>query len=63
MKRVAWVFSGFQTHSDRCRYGTETVQVGRERVGRVRGAGRSLRVRGGSRYEFSNSCGCWAGRV
>ena len=22
MKHVAWVFNGFQTHSDRCRFGT-----------------------------------------
>jgi len=25
MKHVPWVFSGFQTHSDRCIFGTETV--------------------------------------
>jgi len=29
MKHVACVFSGFQTHSNRCRYGIETVQVQR----------------------------------
>jgi len=26
MKQVAWDFSGFQTHSDRYRFGTETVR-------------------------------------
>ena len=28
MKRTAWVFSGFLTHSDWCRFGTETVRGG-----------------------------------
>jgi len=28
MKHVAWAFSGFQTHSDKCRFGTETVRTG-----------------------------------
>ena len=28
MKRVAWVFSGFQTHSGRCRFGTEILWGG-----------------------------------
>jgi len=32
MKHVARVFSGFQTHSDRCRCGEETTRVGRARV-------------------------------
>ena len=25
-KHIAWVYSDFQTHSDYCRFGTETVQ-------------------------------------
>jgi len=28
MKHVAWAFSDFQTHSDRCRFGSEIVRVG-----------------------------------
>ena len=30
MKHIAWVFSGFQTHRGRCKFGTETVWVGCE---------------------------------
>jgi len=30
MKHIQRVFSGFQTHSDRCRFGTEIVWYGRE---------------------------------
>jgi len=30
IKHTAWVFSGFQTHSDWCRFGTETVRGGRQ---------------------------------
>ena len=55
MKHIAWVFSGFQTHSDWCRVGTDTVRGGLgEREGRMRS--RSLGMRGGSGQDFSNSC-------
>ena len=49
-KRFAWVFSGFQTRCDRCRFWTETVRVG-ARTG-WEGA------RGGYGLDV---CGCWAG--
>jgi len=51
MKNAGWVFGGFQTRSERCRFGTEAVRVGRARV-------RNLRVRGESGKNFSNSCRC-----
>jgi len=62
MKHVAWAFSGFQTHSDRYRFGTKTAwgvrglggRAGRRRI-------RSQRVRDRSGKDFSNSC--WWGRV
>jgi len=38
-KRFAWVFSGFQTRCDRCRFWMEQCESGLARVGRVRGAG------------------------
>jgi len=47
MKHVAWGFSGFQTHSDRCRFGTQTVRV------------RSLKVQDGNGQDFWNSCRWW----
>jgi len=41
MKHIPWVFSGFQTYSDRCRFGTKTVRGGRGLGGRVGGQVRS----------------------
>jgi len=35
IKHIARVFSGFQTHNDRCRFGTETVRGGRGLGGRA----------------------------
>jgi len=49
MERVACVFSGFQTLSARCRFGSETLRVG---------GVRRLSVRDGSGKDFSISCGC-----
>ena len=43
-------FSGFQTHSDSCWFGTETARGGQARVV-------SLWVQGGSGQDFSSCCG------
>jgi len=60
MKHIAWVFSGFQTHSDRCRFDTETVRGGCGLGGRASRA-RILWVLGGRCQDFSNLCRCGEG--
>jgi len=48
MKHVAWVFSGFQTHSDRRRFGTETMR-GKRGLEGFAGAGKTSQNPAGAR--------------
>jgi len=64
MKHTAWVFSGFQTHSEWCSFGTETVRGGcgltgpRGRVqvricGCREGAGKNSQIPAGEGLNFA----------